>query len=79
MAKKDDRPGWKYYTARKKVEEMIDDLTRLNFGTCRDAGGRITDGLLNASFYGARDTLMRLAGELKYREIKEIERKDETQ
>ena len=79
MTHKDGRPGWKYYTARKKIEEMLDELCRLNFRLCRDNCGRVTDSRLNTMFVYTRDRLENLCAGVKYREIKEIERKDETQ
>lgn len=79
MTHKEDRPGWTYYTARKKIEEMLDELCRLNFRLCRDENGRITDSRLNTMFVYARDRLDNLAAGVKYKEIKAIERKEDTQ
>ena len=73
---KDNRPGWNYYTARKKIEDMLDELCRLNFRLCRDAQGRVIDTRLNTMFVFARDRLDNLAGGVKYREIKATEHKE---
>lgn len=79
MTHKEDRPGWKFYTARKKIGDMLDELCRLNFRLCRDGNGRVTDAFLNSMFVCARDRLTNLYEDLKYREIKAIERKENAQ
>ena len=68
----EDRPGWKFYTARQGVNAMIDSLTRMSLGVCRDGKMRVTDTWLNSLFAEARGGLDRLAGELAMREDREV-------
>ena len=71
-AVKKDRPGWKFYQARMRVNALIDALIMESFRTCRDANLILSDKVLHGRFCELRDAADRLNRELALRENAEI-------
>jgi len=69
---KEDRPGWKYYQARVKVDALVDAVILESFKTCRDEGCKVCDTHLQSKFLELRDAAERLSRLLSLRETYEV-------